>query len=54
MTMLNRWEPFREMRRRHDLLDRSMDDAWFRPGRAGSDMEGPAPIDVYETQNDAV
>ncbi len=54
MTMITRWEPFREMRRLHDLLDRSMDDAWLRPGRVDGDLEGPAPIDVYETQNDVV
>jgi len=54
MTMLTRWEPFREMRRLHDLLDRSMDDAWLSQGRVESDLEGPAPIDVYETQNDVV
>jgi HSP20 family protein len=54
MTTLTRWEPFREMRRLHDLLDRSMDDAWLRQGRVESDLEGPAPIDVYETQNDVV
>ena len=54
MTMLTRWEPFREMRRLHDLLDRSMDDAWLRQGRADGDLEGPAPIDVYETQDEVV
>ena len=54
MTMLTRWEPFREMRRLHDLLDRSMDDAWLRQGRGDGELEGPAPIDVYETQEDVV
>ena len=54
MTMLTRWEPFREMRRLHDMLDRSIDDAWLRQGGPEGDLEGPAPIDVYETDNDVV
>lgn len=53
MTMLTRWEPFREMRRLTDLLDRTIDDAWLR-GASDGDLEGPAPIDVYETDNDVV
>jgi HSP20 family protein len=52
--MLTRWEPFREMRRLHDLLDRSMDDTWLGQGRVEAGQEGPAPIDVYETENDVV
>jgi HSP20 family protein len=54
MTMLTRWEPFREMRRLHDLLDRTMDDVWMRQDTSDGNLEGPAPIDVYETDNDVV
>jgi HSP20 family protein len=53
MTMITRWEPFREMRRLHDMLDRAVDDAWLRDG-SESVLEGPAAIDVYETDNDVV
>ena len=54
MTMITRWEPFREMRRLHDMLDRAVDDAWMRQGTSEHELEGPAPIDVYETDNDVV
>jgi len=42
------------MRRLHDLLDRTMDDAWMRQDSSDGNLEGPAPIDVYETDNDVV
>ena len=51
--MLTRWEPFREMRRMHDLLDRVMDDS--AAGRTnGGWYEGLAPIDVYQTDDEVV
>ncbi|HEX9795901.1 MAG TPA: Hsp20/alpha crystallin family protein [Anaerolineales bacterium] len=51
--MLTRWEPFREMRRMHDMLDRVMDDSMS--GRTnGGWYEGLAPIDVYQTADEVV
>lgn len=49
--MLTRWEPFREMRRIHDMLDRVMDDSW---GGSTQWYEGMAPIDVYQTDDEIV
>ena len=54
MTMITRWEPFREMRRLHDMLDRAVDDAWIRQDPSEMALEGPAPVDVYETDDDVV
>lgn len=53
--MLTRWEPFREVRRIHDMLDRVMDDS-LTTGRSGDGnwYEGLAPIDVYQTDNEVV
>ncbi len=52
--MLTRWEPFREMRRIHDMLDRVMDDSMATGRGDGTWFEGLAPIDVYQTENDVV
>jgi HSP20 family protein len=54
MTMLTRWEPFREMRRLHDALDRAMDERLTR--RLGWEEldEGLALVDLYETDKDVV
>lgn len=52
MPALTRWEPFREMRRMHDMLDRAFDDGLF--GNAGDGLtlyEGLAPVDVYQTDD---
>jgi HSP20 family protein len=54
MTMLTRWEPFREMRRMHDMLDRIMDDAYMGQRKDNEVLEGLAPVDVYETDDDVV
>lgn len=51
--MLTRWEPFREMRRIHDMLDRVMDEGMTGRGD-GNWFEGLAPIDVYQTDDDVV
>jgi HSP20 family protein len=52
--MLTRWEPFREMRRLHDALDRAMDERLTR--RLGWEEldEGLALVDLYETDEDVV
>jgi HSP20 family protein len=52
--MLTRWEPFREMRRMHDMLDRIMDDAYVGPSGNREVLEGLAPVDVYETEDEVV
>ena len=54
MTRLTRWEPFHEMRRMHDMLDRIMDDAYT--GQSGNHeiVEGLAPVDLFETDDEVV
>ena len=47
MTNLTRWEPFREMRRLHTMMDRIMDDSFGRT--LLSDYEGNAAVDIYQT-----
>lgn len=54
MTTLTRWEPFREMRRMHDMLDRIMDDAYMGPRGSREMVEGLAPVDVFETEDEVV
>lgn len=54
MTMLTRWEPFRDMRRMHDMLDRIMDDAYMGDHGSREVLEGLAPVDVYETDDEVV
>lgn len=49
--MLTRWEPFRDMRRIHDMLDRVMDDSM---GGTTQWYEGMAPIDVYQDDDEIV
>ena len=54
MTKLTRWEPFREMRRMHDMLDQLMD----RRLIDYPDLEGERfsflPLDVYQTEENVV
>ena len=53
--MLTRWEPFREMRRMHDMLDRVMDESLTHKGSGnGNWFEGLAPIDLYQTDDEVV
>lgn len=54
MTRLTRWEPFRDMRRMHDMLDRIMDRAVLDTGPDGGLYEGILPVDVYQTDDDIV
>jgi HSP20 family protein len=54
MTKITRWEPFREMRRMHDMLDQLMDRSWGDyPGSAGERF-GFLPLDVYQTEENVV
>jgi HSP20 family protein len=53
MTM-QRWDPFSEMLSLRQAMDRLFEDAWVRPGWAGTRGQGgtmPMPIDMIE-QND--
>ena len=54
MTDLIRWEPFRGMRRLHNMLDRMMDESLFRETLPERWDEGIAPIDLYETDDEVV
>lgn len=54
MTDLIHWEPFRGMRRLHDMLDRMMDESFLRETIPERWDEGIAPIDLYETDNEVV
>jgi|Deesub1362A_J573_1020465.scaffolds.fasta_scaffold02819_7 HSP20 family protein len=51
MTSLIRWEPFREMRRMHEMLDRLMDEAFLGTREGDGFFEGLIPVDVYETDD---
>jgi HSP20 family protein len=54
MTKLTRWEPFREMRRMHDMLDRIMDQTLLDVPFDASLREGVLPLDIYQTDEDVV
>jgi HSP20 family protein len=54
MAELIRWEPFRETRRLHDMLDRAMDrslldNLWFDGGSTGH-----LALDMYQTDDEVV
>ena len=52
MTRITRWEPFREARRMHDMLDRMMDRSLIDPWSVG--MEGAIPLDMYQTDDEII
>lgn len=54
MTDLTVWEPFREMRRMHETLDRMFDRALLGSWWDGADGAGLLPIDLYETDEEIV
>jgi HSP20 family protein len=54
MTRLTRWEPFREMRQMHDMLDRIMDKTFLDAPFFGAFDQGVVPVDVYQTDDDVV
>lgn len=52
MPALTRWEPFREMRRVHDMLDRAFEEGLLGNVNDGLSLyEGLAPVDVYQTDD---
>ncbi len=52
MPALTRWEPFREMRRVHDMLDRAFEEGLLGNVNDGLTLyEGLAPVDVYQTDD---
>ncbi len=52
MTNITRWEPFREARRMHDMLDRMMDRSMIDPFWSGA--AGTLPLDMYQTDDEIV
>ncbi len=54
MTKLTRWEPFREMRRMHDMLDQLMDRSLIDYPSSISDRLSFLPLDVYQTEENIV
>lgn len=53
MTNLIRWQPFRESRRMHDMLDQMMDrtlPSWWADGVSS----GHLALDLYQTDDDVV
>jgi HSP20 family protein len=54
MTKLIRWEPFRDMRQMHDMLDRMMDRSFFNWPLYGGEHEGLLPLDVYQTDENVI
>jgi HSP20 family protein len=53
MSSLVRWEPFREMINLRDVMDRLVDDAYFRPRSAMGALAAPA-IDMIEDEDEIV
>jgi len=51
MSNLIRWEPFREIMSARDMLDRMMQDAFFRPQWTAG-MLGFPSIDMYQTDDE--
>ncbi len=54
MANLTPWEPFRDMRRMHDSLDRMFDRALMGSPLAEDLSFGSMPIDLYETDEDII
>ena len=54
MGMLTRWEPFREMRRVHDMLDQMMEKAFMGSLPMASREGGIVPLDVYQTDENVI
>jgi len=54
MTKITRWEPFREMRRMHDMLDQLMDRSFWDYPSETQRKKDFLPLDVYQTENNVV
>jgi HSP20 family protein len=55
MTMITRWDPFRELNSITDRMNRLFQDSWGTPGRTGEEGLAPMnfvpPVDVYEDEH---
>lgn len=54
MANLIRWEPFRETRRLHDMLDRAMDRSLWDPYWSNGGTTGHLALDLYQTDEEVV
>ncbi len=54
MANLIRWEPFRETRRLHDMLDRVMDRSLLDPYWSNGGTAGTLALDLYQTDDQIV
>lgn len=54
MGRITRWEPFREMRRMHDMLDSMMDRAMVDTPFSMTAFSGVIPLDVFETPDEVI
>jgi HSP20 family protein len=54
MGMLTKWEPFREMRRVHDMLDQMMEKAFMGSVPMITREGGIVPLDVYQTDENVI
>jgi HSP20 family protein len=54
MTKITRWEPFREMRRMHDMLDQMMDRSLLDYPDSTGERFGFLPLDVYQTDENVI
>ncbi len=52
MTQITRWQPFREMRRMHNMLDRLMDQSFLGPAYEADGYTTLIPVDVYQTDEE--
>jgi HSP20 family protein len=53
MTRITRWEPFRESRRMHDMLDRLMDRSLLDPSWTEM-LEPGVPLDLLQTDDEVI
>jgi len=53
MNRITRWEPFRESRRMHDMLDRLMDRSLLDPSWTGM-LETTIPLDLLQTDEEVI
>lgn len=54
MTNLIRWQPFRETRHLHDMLDRVMDRSLWDPYWSNGGTTGHLALDLYQTDDEVV
>jgi HSP20 family protein len=54
MVKMTRWEPFREMRRMHDMLDQLMDRSLIDYPDVAGEKFSFLPMDVYQTDENVV